>query len=128
MASDETAEDFYISRALKKSRRDNYSRLLGSVPLDEVMLVGEEVKVKKRQLVTSYREVYDDKKNAYSETKEMSDPNKQASNKGHGHGYPSTTFADLPPARWSIKKKIIVEALQFYSSSSSPLEKKVQAS
>ncbi|KAJ6908260.1 hypothetical protein NC651_018637 [Populus alba x Populus x berolinensis] len=56
----------------------------------------------------------------------MSDPNKQASNKGHG--CPSTSFAGLPPPRWPIKRKIIVEALQFYSPSSSSSEKKAQAS
>jgi hypothetical protein len=65
-------------------------------------------------------------KNTYLETKEMRDPNKQASNKGHG--CPSTSFAGLPPPRWPIKRKIIVEALQFYSSSSSSSEKKAYAS
>ncbi|KAJ6740942.1 hypothetical protein OIU79_000959 [Salix purpurea] len=48
----------------------------------------------------------------------MSDPNK-------GHGHPSTSFAGLPPPRWGIKWKIIVEALQFYPSCSSSSEKKV---
>uniref|UniRef100_A0A6N2NKE5 Uncharacterized protein n=1 Tax=Salix viminalis TaxID=40686 RepID=A0A6N2NKE5_SALVM len=51
----------------------------------------------------------------------MSDPNK---GHGHGHGHPSTSFAGLPPPRWGIKWKIIVEALQFYPSCSSSSEKK----
>ncbi|KAF9678948.1 hypothetical protein SADUNF_Sadunf07G0089400 [Salix dunnii] len=59
-------------------------------------------------------------KNSYLSTKEMSDPNKDL-----GHGYPSTSFAGLPQPRWRIKWKIIVEALQFYPSCSSPSEKKV---
>jgi hypothetical protein len=60
------------------------------------------------------------------------DPNKQVPwpNKGHGHGHghghPSSSFADLPPARWPVKKKILLEAFRFSSSNSSSSEKKVE--
>ncbi|KAF9681803.1 hypothetical protein SADUNF_Sadunf05G0040600 [Salix dunnii] len=58
----------------------------------------------------------------------MSDPSKRVPepHKGHDHGHPFSSFADLPPARWPIKKKIILEALQFSSSNSSSSEKKVK--
>lgn len=57
---------------------------------------------------------------------DMSDPNKQVPWPNKGHGHPSSSFADLPPARWPVKKKIIQAAFRFSSSNSSSSEKKVK--
>ncbi|KAL9356428.1 hypothetical protein Peur_049681 [Populus x canadensis] len=54
------------------------------------------------------------------------DPNKQVPWPNKGHGHPSSSFADLPPARWPVKKKILLEAFRFSSSNSSSSEKKVE--